>query len=292
MGWADWRRRAAWLVARVLVVEYATLLAPCAAGHCAQRDRMLMMLGAQRLTTMADRVAGVCFDLDGVLIRTMPLHATAWLDVASRWNLPVSRREIYRWEGEPGTVTARRLLGRLPVYPARARWRGTGKQGRLILANTATTLLREKEACFTTLARGIRVHAPWVALLKTLHQRRIALALVTGTSRAEVQRIVPRAILDRFDVIVTGDSVRHGKPHPEPYRTACRRLRIPPSRAVVIENAPYGIQSARRARIGCIVALTSSLPAAYLQGADVIVHSGRQLRVALKQLFADPGFSR
>ncbi len=39
MGWADPRRRAAWLVARVLVVEYATLLAPCAAGGSAQRGR-------------------------------------------------------------------------------------------------------------------------------------------------------------------------------------------------------------------------------------------------------------
>jgi len=38
-GWADWPRRAALLVARVLVFEYATLLAPCAAGHCAQRGR-------------------------------------------------------------------------------------------------------------------------------------------------------------------------------------------------------------------------------------------------------------
>ena len=38
-GWADWRRRTALLVARVLVFEYATLLAPDAARHCAQRGR-------------------------------------------------------------------------------------------------------------------------------------------------------------------------------------------------------------------------------------------------------------
>ncbi len=267
---------------------------------------------------MANRAAGVCFDLDGVLIRTMPLHATAWLDVASRWNLPVSRREIYTWEGEPGAVTARRLLERGPVCPrtlcfaprnrraisgtqsrtcfachgAKRSSGGAGRQGRPVFASAVTQLLREKEARFTALARSVRVHAPWAALLKTLARRKIPMALVTGTSRAEVQRVVPGAILARFDVIVTGDSVRHGKPHSEPYRTACRRLRIAPSRAVVIENAPYGIQSARRARIGCILALTSSLPPAYLRQADVIVHSGRQLRAALNRLFADPRFSR
>ena len=54
---------------------------------------------------LAGHVAAVCFDLDGVLIRTMlPLHAAAWLSVASRWGLSVSRREIYTWEGEPGLV--------------------------------------------------------------------------------------------------------------------------------------------------------------------------------------------
>ena len=234
---------------------------------------------------MAGHVAAVCCDLDGVLIRTMPLHAAAWLSAASRWGLPVSRREIYTWEGEPGLVTARRLLGRGPVCRT---GRGTGGQGRPASAQSVRQLLREKETRFMTLAKGIRVHAPWPGLLHTLVRRKIPLALVTGTSRAEVQRVVPRPILALFDVVIPGDAVRHGKPHPEPYRTACRRLRVPACRAVVIENAPYGIRSARLARIGWIVALTSSLPSAYLHEADAIVHSSRQLRTVLHQALAKP----
>jgi len=70
--------------------------------------------------------------------------------------------------------------------------------------------------------------------------------------------------------MVTGDMISHGKPHPEPYLKACRLLKVHPSECLVVENAPFGIESAKRAGL-YTVALTTSLPAGYLSGADHIV---------------------
>ena len=220
---------------------------------------------AQAKTLLSTAWRGVCFDLDGVLIHTMPDHAAAWLATARRRGLPVSRQEVYRWEGEPGLVTATRLLRR------------AGKPAGL---TAARAVLDDKERRFSDRVRRRRIRVPiaWLDALRRLRADGFRLALVTGTSRGEVDRAVPNIILRQFHVVVTGDAVRHGKPHPEPYRTACRRLRIPAASALVIENAPYGIRSARAAGAGAVIAVTSSLPASALRGARVILDTGGQLR--------------
>ncbi len=210
---------------------------------------------------------GVCFDLDGVLIDTMPLHAIAWQHALRTRGLRVSRRLIYEWEGESGIVSARRLLAahQCPQIGA-------------------ADLLADKERRFAMLARDIRVPVPLQRLLRRIRRRHTRLALVTGTSSREVDRILPQTIRHTFDALVTGDRVRRGKPHPEPYLTAVRALHIPAHRAIVVENAPYGIRSAQQAGAGYIVALASSLPRRYLQGAHVIVGSVRDLIQALDEL--------
>lgn len=78
-------------------------------------------------------------------------------------------------------------------------------------------------------------------------------------------------------VIVTGNDVKHGKPHPEPYLRSLQRLKIKPKDAVVIENAPFGILSAKQAGMACL-ALETSLPRKYLTGADAVFGSIRDLQ--------------
>ena len=214
-------------------------------------------------------ISAVCFDLDGVLILTMPLHAQAWQEALQRYGLRASRREIYRWEGEPGRVTAQRLLRRA---------------GRPATSEAITALLGGKERRFAQLARRIAIVPAFQRLLQRLAARGTALALVTGTSWREVQRVVPRAVRARFRVLITGDRVRHGKPHPEPYRRAMRELRVPPARTAVLENAPYGIRSAQHAGAGLVIALASSLPPRYLREADGIVRSPTEAARLLDQL--------
>ena len=201
----------------------------------------------------------------------MPLHARAWQDALDAVGRSVSRRTIYEWEGEPGTNTARTLLAKRGGAPSR---------------RAIASLLHDKERRFSRLARCIRVNPTLERLLGTLSGRSTRLALVTGTSSREVRRVIPKSLLAAFSVIVTGDRVRHGKPHPEPYRTAIRKLQRAPSRVIVVENAPYGIRSAKAARAGLVIALASSLPARFLREADLVVPSMPRLCRLLEVLTA------
>jgi beta-phosphoglucomutase len=107
------------------------------------------------------------------------------------------------------------------------------------------------------------------------------LALVTGTSRHEAQKLLPKDLWDCFDVTVCGCDVQNGKPHPEPYIKALTKLDVKPEEAVVFENAPFGIRSAKAAGLYCL-ALETSLPASYLTGADAIFHSFKAIASKVK----------
>ncbi|HLD69311.1 MAG TPA: HAD family phosphatase, partial [Candidatus Omnitrophota bacterium] len=99
----------------------------------------------------------------------------------------------------------------------------------------------------------------------------------TGTSRHELHRILPDYLYNLFSVVVTGTDVKNGKPHPEPFLKALKLLKIKSSEAVVIENAPLGIQSAKKAGLRCF-ALASSLPKQFLHEADAVFSSIKEMR--------------
>jgi HAD superfamily hydrolase (TIGR01509 family) len=101
-----------------------------------------------------------------------------------------------------------------------------------------------------------RVHRsmPWRPgareLLADLRRLHIPCALVTMSWRRFAEAVVDALPPDSFDTIVVGDDVTDGKPHPEPYLTAARRLGVDPHRCLAIEDSPTGVRSAVAA--GCI----------------------------------------
>jgi len=109
--------------------------------------------------------------------------------------------------------------------------------------------------------------------------------LVTGTSRHEARKLVPGDLWDCFDVTVCGSDVHNGKPHPEPYLKAIAKLNVKPHQALVFENAPFGIRSAKAAGLFCL-ALETSLPYLYLKGADAIFSSFKEIGARVKLIRA------
>ena len=83
-------------------------------------------------------------------------------------------------------------------------------------------------------------------------------------------KVMPEHVIQQFDVIVTGDDVSKGKPHPEPYLKAAAKLGVNPSECIVVENAQIGVQSAKAAQMLC-VGVTSTQTTQQLQKADKIV---------------------
>ncbi|MGL5941606.1 MAG: HAD family hydrolase [Waterburya sp.] len=86
--------------------------------------------------------------------------------------------------------------------------------------------------------------------LTQLKTENLAIGLVTGTPRSEVEYILQRAeLITYFDVIVAGDDLEDSKPEPDPYLLAVKNLNLQPSECLAIEDNPVGIEAAKRAKI-------------------------------------------
>ena len=214
-------------------------------------------------------VKSVIFDMDGVITNTMPDHYLAWREILQQAGIRATHLDIYSREGQPGLHSLKEIF------------RQYGKKFDKIFAKE---LLKNKEEIFKKIARARFINGSR-AFVKSLYRQKFRLALVTGTSRREVHRILPKNLYNLFEVIITGNDVKHGKPHPEPYLKALKGLNLKSSQSVVIENAPFGIQSARRAGIRCL-ALETSLPSSYLKEASFIFKSIKDMTNQINFVYA------
>lgn len=202
----------------------------------------------------------IIFDMDGVITNTMPYHFDAWIKVFSDVGIKVNCYDVYEREGQAGINTIKELF----------------RERKLKISDQeAKTLLLKKENLFKRIVK-IKFIKGARPFLKRLKKRKIIMGLVTGTSRHEVEKILPKHLRSMFDVIVTGDEVKRGKPHPEPFLKALLMLGLKRKDVAVIENAPFGIESAKKAGLFCI-ALETSLPKKYLRRADIILKSFKDL---------------
>jgi beta-phosphoglucomutase len=208
-----------------------------------------------------NKLDSVIFDMDGVITDTMPYHFQAWRTIFANNGIHVTHEDIYKREGQKGIDSVREIFGEKNIS---------------FTEEIAHRLLKEKEALFKKIFKR-RYISGSRSLIKRLFRQGYRLALVTGTSRTEAEYLLPKDLWNCFEVTVCGSDVKHGKPHPEPYLTALHKLNISPSSTIVIENAPFGIASAKAAGLKCI-ALETSLPTTYLKQADKVFHSYKDLK--------------
>jgi beta-phosphoglucomutase len=196
----------------------------------------------------------VIFDMDGVIVDSMPYHFLAWYEALRPWGMRVSCFDIYLKEGERWDKTLISLLRLANINPTK------GILKKIFLTRQKIFKKYFKRFIF----KGAK------EFLLCLKRKGYRLGLVTGTPGKEIEKILPKGIKNLFDIIIAGNEVKNGKPHPESYLKAAFGLNLKPYECVVVENAPLGIKSAKSAGMVCI-ALTTSLPPEYLKGADIVV---------------------
>ena len=143
------------------------------------------------------------------------------------------------------------------------RWLGAGHPATAEVLDRRAQLFRERAGDGSTVPPDVRE--------AVLHAAgRSPLAVVSGATRSEVELVLRAAGLDVFEVIVSAEDVTRGKPDPEGYVLALRRLRLQAADAVAIEDAPPGIAAAKAAGLSC-VAVLGTVPRERLGEADEIV---------------------
>jgi HAD superfamily hydrolase (TIGR01509 family) len=205
------------------------------------------------------RCAAVLFDMDGLLLDTEPLWSIAEVELAGRlggvWDDEIKAEVV----GTRLDVAIPTILRHYGVEPSKDH-----------VAEATAFLLDRMVALFAT---DLPLHVGATELVDELRARGVPLALVSSSFRVLVDAAMRLFGADRFDVTIAGDEVTHGKPHPEPYLTACERLGVPPQRAVVIEDALSGVLSAEAA--GCaVVAVPYVAPIPPQHGRHVVTALG------------------
>ena len=195
----------------------------------------------------------VLWDLDGVLVDSAPFHFQAWRELVASLGRELSEADFRRTFGLRNDTILRDLVGNLP--PAEVE-----------------RLAARKEELFRQVARGNIAALPGaLALLRLLRERGLKLALVSSTPRANIDLILGAlGVETAFDVILGEEDATRGKPDPEGYLLAAERLGVPPGECVVIEDAPVGVEAAKRGGMRC-VGVYRDRPREALAKADLLV---------------------
>lgn len=172
--------------------------------------------------------AAYIFDLDGTLIDTMPLHYRAWDAAMRRVGLkaPLDEDLFYSLGGVP-TRRVAELIGK-----------------HYGLTIDAEKVFHEKEALFLELQKDAQVIAPVAEFARKMAATH-PLAIASGGTHDIVARSLEvSGLAPLFKVVVAADDVVHGKPAPDMFLLAARKLGVPPERCLVFEDAEPGIKGA------------------------------------------------
>lgn len=212
----------------------------------------------------------VIFDMDGVLADTGPIHFESWVKMAAEIGVNFTRDMFEQTFGQQSPTITRKLLGPEVDKVIVEKWASLKEQ-------YYREMVREK---LTPLPGVLRI-------IKELESEGFKLAVGSSGPPENVELLLSQLkIKAYFDVIITAADVKNGKPEPDVFLNAAKILNINPKNCLVIEDAPVGIEAAKRA--GMIsIALTTTHDKEELLGAQLIIKDLTEINVAdIISLFA------
>ncbi|MDD6211053.1 MAG: HAD-IA family hydrolase [Bacteroidales bacterium] len=212
------------------------------------------------------QLKAVLFDMDGVLYDSMRHHVQAWKEVIESYGIPCSERDFYMLEGRTGATTVDYL------FQHHFKRNATEEEKETIYARKADR--------FHELNDGKVMDGAKNVLLK-VKQSGLSASVVTGSGQKKLLTKLTRdyeGLMDP-DKIVSAFDVKYGKPEPEPYLMGLKKWQVHPEEALVVENAPLGIEAAKAAGIFTIGVNTGALEDKILldAGADILYPSMQAL---------------
>jgi beta-phosphoglucomutase-like phosphatase (HAD superfamily) len=202
------------------------------------------------------RPGAVIFDMDGLMLDTEPLAARAWAEAATalgvEFDMGLAFAMVGRNFADCSAMVRARHDADYPVDALLGRWHSTYD----------ALVARE----------GIATKPGVFELIDWLETCAIPLAVATSTRRERARaRLEQMALLQRFRDIVGGDEVARGKPAPDIYVEAARRIGISAHECVVLEDSEPGIRAALAADMTPIMVPDLHAPTADLIALNLLV---------------------
>jgi len=210
---------------------------------------------------------GAVFDWDGVVVDSSAQHEVAWERLAAEEGRALPPDHFERGFGRKNERIIPDILG----------WTRDADEIRRLS-------LRKEELYRVALAEtGISLLPGVAELLAALGAAGVPCAVGSSSHRRNIEAALERLELHGFAAMVTAEDVSAGKPDPEVFLLAAQRIGVPPSRCVVFEDVPAGIEAAHRGGMK-VVAVTTTHAAAALSQADLVID--RLDRVSPESLLA------
>ena len=199
----------------------------------------------------------VIFDMDGVLSDSEPIYHLSINQVLARHGYEVTEDINKEILGTTVEYSWNWLRSHFKLKGDMKDW--IGEYDAIVVKN-----LREKV-----------VPAPGVyELLKEIKSTSFQLGLASSSQGNWVEAVLSTlGIKDNFDVIVSGEMVKQGKPHPEIFLQVAEKLKIDPRHCLVIEDSPHGIKAAKIAQMRVVAVLTPYTKDLDLSEADYMIES-------------------
>jgi HAD superfamily hydrolase (TIGR01509 family) len=176
-------------------------------------------------------IRGVAFDLDGLMFNTEEVFHQAGDELLKRRGHRMTRELLSRMMGRRAQESFAMLVAELQ------------------LLETVEVLLAESETIFEAMLETHLAPMPGLfELLDELETRGLPKAVATSSARPYLERILRRfGLLERFNFTLAAGDVTHGKPHPEIYLKAAKRMTLSPSELMVFEDSETGSKAAAAA---------------------------------------------
>lgn len=212
----------------------------------------------------------VLFDMDGVLINSMPNHAIAWQRSMASFGINMSKEDAYATEGARGVDTIKKMV--------------KAQQGRDIDEEESQRMYDEKTRQFGMLPKPMIMDYA-LQLQEEIYKAGLQICIVTGSGqRPLINRLLeefPRVTRER---LVTAYDVKNGKPLPDPYLAGMKKCNVKPWETIVVENAPLGVMSGVASNAFTIAVNTGPLPDSVLwdAGADIVLANLKEVSEFLR----------
>lgn len=201
--------------------------------------------------------------MDGVLIDSEPFWREAEADAFGRVGISLTSDQ---WAATMGM----RVNEVVDLWYRRRPWRGTTpKQVEDSIVDHVVDQIRTRGA----LADGA------IEAVDFLRHKGLMLALASSSQYRVIWTVLDlTALADRFQVVHSAEEEEEGKPHPAVYLATARKLGVPPSSCLAIEDSPNGVAAARAAGMTCVAVPNASFKGRELFGAaDLILPSLRHI---------------
>lgn len=210
------------------------------------------------------KIKAVIFDMDGVITRTETIQSETESEIFASVGVNITPEAVIKkYSGWKDTEMFEDMITQYDI-----------KENPIIL--------REKkwEIVYKKLEEGSLPIVPGaLEFIDQLKKHGYTLALASSSNRKFISTILTSLHLtEKFSAVVSGDDVSAGKPNPEIFLLAAKKLNVLPKNCLVIEDAPSGVKAARAAKMKCI-GITTSVTKEELHQADKIIDSFSEITV-------------